>query len=227
MDSNFTITKEPPSWWNDYVNWPRQTSHFCELNSTSQYFIMKDKGLCFQILKKGPFSMAKSFFPEIDEELLTNFKKYCKENKLKLLIHAYKELPNLKPVMLATAMVNLKNDNLWMSLDKKQRNRIRRAKEKNLKFKEAQTKQEWLEYYKLYKETSTRKNIKFYPEEYLDSLFNLDRDYSKLFYVEYQNKPISYAQVFIHKKIIFLNSLANTEKSYEINANAYLLWKTI
>jgi len=227
MESNFIVTKEPPEWWDNYVNWPRQTSHFCRLDNTSNYFLMGNKGLCFQILEKGPLKMAKSFFPELDEELLNTFKEYCKKNKLHPIIHSYKELPNLNYVMLATSMVDLKKDDLWMSLDKKQRNRIRRAKEKNLIFKEATSKQEWLEYYNLYKNTSIRKNIKYYPEEHLNSLFNLDRKFSKLFYAEYENKPASYAQVFVHKKVIFLNSLANTEKAYEINANAYLMWKTI
>ena len=123
MEQAYTITTEPPSWWDDYVNEPRQTSYFCKLDKTSIYFLIGNKGICFQILKKGPFKMAKSFFPTLDNNLLDLFLKYCKENKLHPLIHLYYDIDRLKSVKLSTVIVNLKKEDLWMSLDKKQRNR--------------------------------------------------------------------------------------------------------
>ncbi|MBI2499325.1 peptidoglycan bridge formation glycyltransferase FemA/FemB family protein [Candidatus Woesearchaeota archaeon] len=236
MAQEYNITTEPPSWWNDHVDEPRQTSYYCKLNKTSKYFLVGNKGLCFQVLKKGPFKMAKSFFPILDDSLLDLFLKYCKENKFHPLIHQYSNLQidkdailidKLKSIKLSTVIVDLKKDDLWMLLDKKQRNRIRRAKEKNLIFKEAMSKEEWLSYYRLYKETAERKKIKFYSEEYLNEIFNLGRNFSKLFFIEYNSSPICYAQLYVHKKFIFLNTLANAEISYELNANALLIWETI
>ena len=225
MGPAYIITTEPPAWWDDYLNEPRQTSYFCRLDKTSRYFLVENKGLCFQILKKGPFKMAKSFFPILDHNLLNLFLKYCKENKLHPLIHLYYDIDRLKSIKLSTVIVDLKKDDLWMNLDKKQRNRIRRAQENKLIFKEAASKEEWFSYYQLYKETAERKKIKFYSQEYLDEIFNLGRKFSKLFFIEYNNSPICYAQLYVHKNFIFLNTLANAEISYELNANALLIWQ--
>lgn len=224
---NYDITTEPPSWWDEYVNEPRQTSYFCKLDKTSKYFLIGDKGLCFQILKKGPLSMAKSFFPNLNSQLLDEFLGYCKKNNLHPLIHQYNNISKLRRVTLSTVMVNLKKDDLWMDLDKKQRNRIRRAKEKNLIFKEALSKEEWLSYHNLYKETAIRKKIKFYSIDYLNTVFDLGRKFSKLFFIEHEGSPVSYAQLFTHKNMLFLNTLANSEIAYELNANALLIWEII
>jgi len=225
MEPAYIITTEPPSWWDENVKEPRQSSFFCKLDKTSRYFLINNKGLCFQILKKGPFKMAKSFFPNLDNELLNEFLVYCKENKLHPLIHLYYDIDKLKSVKLSTVIIDLKKDDLWMSLDKKQRNRIRRSKEKDLFFKEALSKEQWLSYYALYKETAQRKKIKFYSLENLNQIYDLGRNFSKLFFIEYNNSPICYAQLYTHKNFIFLNTLANAEISYELNANALLIWE--
>ena len=83
------------------------------------------------------------------------------------------------------------------------------------------------EFHKIFNALAKRKRIHQKNKKEIETLFNIDRKFSKLFAIKKENKIISFAQVFCFKDEILLNSLANTGEAYKLNVNSLLIWSII
>lgn len=129
-----------------------------------------------------------------------------------------------------TMIVDISNiDQLWNSLDKKNRNVIRFAEKNNVLFKEVKNKEEIINLYNLFKEQAVRWNFRIPQKDYFENVWDymVDKNMAKFFYAEYNGEIVSIIQIFMEGNVISMPIWGNNEKAKEIKANNFLIWKTI
>jgi lipid II:glycine glycyltransferase (peptidoglycan interpeptide bridge formation enzyme) len=224
------ILEEAPTWWNDYVDWPQQASFMVRTTKNALFFVNAriKKGLMFDLTKKGFFNIATSVQPTVDKKIIQNFISYCERQRLIPVIHSFKNLAELderfKKIPVATVLVDLKRD-VWKELNKKTRNQIRKSSKEGVEIREAETKKEYMEFYKIMMETSENKGFSIPPKEYF--LKRIEMNNSKLFLAVRGRKIISGAMIFFFKDKIVLSISGTKSDAYSFYPSNLIYWKII
>jgi lipid II:glycine glycyltransferase (peptidoglycan interpeptide bridge formation enzyme) len=170
------------------------------------------------------------------QNFLTNYKQFCKENKIAtefIRFHPLLENHNLlenTDKRNQTIWIDLtKNeDQLLKEMNKKTRNLMRKAKNAGIEIKLSKSKEDLKKFSELYLETMKRAEATkkyLFPYKFYENTFDNLNENISLFTANYQGKIIA-ASLFMHRYGFLHYHFSGTDKDYlHLAPNQLLLWE--
>lgn len=186
----------------------------------------------------GPLVIDKSNFETVETAVLENYQKIqnlslyiltrpkmSDNSDTKYLEHGFRK-SNFYTFLLN---LNKNEKDLWDSFSRNIRRGIRNAEKSGLKFVEANTREDWIKFYKLHVDHSNRRGIAPKSEEFFKILFEefFPKNLARLF-IAFKGNQLIGGMVFLRYKNIMTYYLNASNDDYsKCSPNHLLMWNSI
>lgn len=134
------------------------------------------------------------------------------------------------PFPFSTIVIDLRRslENIWGTLDKRARRRVRKAKRLGVEVNIAKTRQEWKDYYNLHMLHGREKRYPTNPYSFFDEMFKLHhKKMSQLFIAKHEKQIIAGILCLVYKENLVCLQSASLDAFLKYNPNNLVRWKTI